>query len=326
MDAVAVQVVVDPRAECADRDRARRALAEALAGARAPRNGGTRPGEASMDQWTLRMTVAREGKERVATATLSDDTGAPVARRTLGGGREAAGCASLARAVGAWAALVLDDEASRAEERAPAPPPEARERPVAPPLLDRGAPAVRAMDSVRPERGARARRPRLVDVGALAFLRNGVTSSGGVAGAAPFAVVELGPGFLLRPALGVGQGTDELSVGGSKRSRLGFVGVRLDLCRRIPGNYLERRGLELDLCGGLDAGAAWVGGTPTQSSAAAARLGAGPAVALRGELGAGFALEIRGAAGANLVRAPLAGASAPLLALSSELGVSWRLP
>jgi hypothetical protein len=98
-----------------------------------------------------------------------------------------------------------------------------------------------------------------------------------------------------------------------------YLGARADICRRIPGNYLDRRGIEADLCAGVDGGVV----TPTTlANPQTLRLGTGPAVAMRGELGGGAALEVRAATGANLLQ--FASDMTPLVYACAELGLSVR--
>jgi len=105
--------------------------------------------------------------------------------------------------------------------------------------------------------------------------------------------------------------------------------ARADFCRRIPGNYIERRGIEADLCAGLETGivTSEQSGSAYPGGASALRAGMGPSANLRGELGSGLALEVRGAFGLNYLNAPVYNeAPAPLVFASAELGVSVRLP
>jgi len=154
----------------------------------------------------------------------------------------------------------------------------------------------------------------------MVYLRNGLMTTGGVAGLSPFVTVELTPSWVLRPALFFGRSTERITThSGDEGSVLSHLGARTDICRRIPGNYTERRGLEADLCAGVEAGIV----TPTTVvNQKAGRVGAGPAVSMRGELGGGVALELRALLGANLVQ--YASVATPLVFGSAELGVSVR--
>src|SRR5262245_57019033 len=131
VDAIPVEVVVEATSACPDRARAQAALADALASARAPRRGGP------ARTWILRLAVDDEAKTKKATARILDDGGETVAEHTI---TDRSACTPLARALGAWASLVLDDELSRAREAAdvPPPPPKQEEKPLAPVKLDSG--------------------------------------------------------------------------------------------------------------------------------------------------------------------------------------------
>lgn len=109
---------------------------------------------------------------------------------------------------------------------------------------------------------------------------------------------------------------------------LSHLGARVDFCRRIPGNYVERRGVELDLCAGVEGGVVTSDALASDGrSGTAGRAGIGPAANLRGELGGGLALEVRTLFGTNLVATSILDESRPpLVFASAELGVSMRLP
>jgi hypothetical protein len=170
---------------------------------------------------------------------------------------------------------------------------------------------------------ARSSAPRRsIEVGMMVYLRNGMTTTGGFAGLAPFVTIEVSPGWVLRPELLLGRSTSPLPVG-AEASGFSHAGLRADFCRRIQGNYLDRRGIELDLCAGLEGGVITADTTAARGSGTSGRLGTGPSANLRGELGAGVALEVRGVAGANLLAfAP----DTPLVFAAVELGASMRFP
>ena len=341
MDAVVVEAVLEARAECSDADRARAALNEALLAARAPAHGGSRPHGARPTRaapdgahWTVTMTVARSEGTRApksVEAVILDDAGVVVAQRTLTD-RSARACLPLARAVGAWASLVLDAEMNRAKDDdgqdvAPKTASFSASLPAQDPTGGVGREGT--IRDVAAEPVAKDP-PRTIELGTMVYLRNGMTSAGGIAGLAPFITVEVSPGWMLRPGLYFGRSTTRVAVSTetlgqeTQSAMVSHLGARADLCRRIPGNYVERRGIELDLCGGVEGGA-------VRSDAAglgtAGRFGIGPSANLRGELGAGLALEVRGLLGANLVNAPMGGEpNAPLVFAAGELGVSMRLP
>ncbi len=265
---------------------------------------------------------------RTAEATIFDDGGNIVAQRTVTE-RNAKTCGSLARAAGAWASLVLDAEAQR-----PTPARLAHDDGTGTSSIanDRGAAAL-PYDPVAPwpADAARTEAPRwrrAIEIGGMAFLRDGAASTGGLGGLSPFVAFEIVRSVLLRPSFAFASSTVAASTGDGHQMSLTYYGGRLDLCRRIPGNYMERRGIELDICGGGEMGS--VMGSSYGSagpSSDALRAHVGPSAALRGEIGAGIALELRGMTGVNLARAPLRleGEAPPLLA-SAEVGASVRLP
>jgi hypothetical protein len=270
------------------------------------------------------MTVAPgAGGPKSVDAVIVDDAGTIIAQRTLTD-RSARACLPLARAVGAWASLVLDAEMNRAKDddsheggRQPGSP----LPPAAPHVADPNVVAGRE-GSIRdsaPEPTSPAVR-RSIELGTMVYLRNGLMTTAGVIGLSPFVTVELTPSWVLRPALFFGRSTERISnSAGDDDSMLSHLGARTDLCRRIPGNYIDRRGIEADLCAGLEGGLV----TPNMgANKRAGRLGAGPSVNMRGELGAGVALEIRALVGSNLLQ--YASDQTPLVFASAELGVSVR--
>jgi hypothetical protein len=327
VDAVSVDAVLEARAECSDADRAQAVLADALTAARAPRRG--REG-----RWTVTVRVSRLPKSLSAEAEIVDDRGTPVAQRTVTD--KSAKCAPVARAIGAWATLVLDaelvrakDDADRAEAAAAPPDPPVGAAAAPPPS---GAPDG-PFDG--PYGDGSPPPTRTLELGMMMYLRNAVATTGGVGGLAPYVSVEVARSWMLRPGLLLGRSTTAVPVDDSGTTALfSQYGVRLDMCRRVPGNYIEHRGIELDLCAGLDASVLVPGElrqNPSASRPATAgtadRIAVGPSMILRGELGAGFALEIRGVGGINTITSGFGSeGDIPAFTASGELGVSWRLP
>jgi len=341
VDALAVEVVLESQADCADLERARAALSEALGAARAPAHGGARlrgsrptspPSSAPGAHWTMTMTVAaaaassatRPSASKSADAVIVDDAGTIVAQRTLTD-RNLRSCLPLARAVGAWATLVLDAEMVRAKDDDGAL--------TTPAIEEDSAKDVETRRSLRlvhthpdldstavGEGGDRPSPKRSLEVGAMVYVRDGVLATGGMAGVSPFVAIELANAWVIRPSGAFGR-----STAGSVA--MSHVGGRADLCRRIPGNYTERRGIEADLCAGFEAGVLTSQATETTRGDSVARAGFGPAATLRGELAGGVALEVRGLVGANFIQSALLGQGAPpLVFAAAELGVSMRLP
>lgn len=286
------------------------------------------------------MTMAPSGAMTSVEAIIVDDAGTIVAQRTLTD-RSARSCTPLARAVGAWASLVLDAELARAkDDDGPGSSSYSASSLAAPsdsgPIVRLAGPAVRndTIDALGRDALASAPRPT-IEIGTMMYLRNGLTPTGGFAGVSPFLTVEVTSGWVLRPSLAFGRSTSAIPVGGGRPSTkeapdttpdMSHIGARADFCRRIPGNYIERRGIEADLCAGVEGGII-MSDTPLAGDRTVGRLGMGPAVNLRGELALGLALEIRGLAGANIVDSSVyQEGPPPLVFAAAELGLSVRLP
>lgn len=305
MDAVAVDAVVEARAECADLERARAALGDALREARGPRRDGAR-----VARWNVTVRVSQPSSaERRAEGVIVDDRGTLVAQRTISdrGGRT---CVPFARAVGAWASLVLDDEMARARDGAATADTSASTATTtttSEPIARSEHPA--APSEAEPDHApANAASQHTVEVGGMMMLRGG-DGTGGFAAFSPYANFEIARGWLFRPSVAVGRSPAREGL---------IVGMtRVDLCRRVPGNYIERRGIELDVCAGAD--------VVRISDAFASTTGL--ALNLRGELGAGLAIELRSAAGVVLTKGPIVQPDdGPPIMATAELGLSVRLP
>jgi hypothetical protein len=317
MDAVPVELIVESRTACPDAARARAALDDALAGAQGPRRAGN---VGSSPHWLVTVRLHREIDLGGAEAVIADDAGREVARREVT--ERGRACVPLTRALGAWASLVLDQELARGAR--------------GPGGGDGGAPAAPALRGARhgngmdfllptappPDHVPAASAARAVEVGASVSLRSGLVGSGTAAFAAPHVAFQVGQAVILRPSLLAGGSTDRVPT--SRGAALAFTAyaARVDACRRIPGNYIDRRGIELDVCGGGE-----VAFIRTSDADSGARASLGPSAVLRGELAWGVALEVRAAAGANLARASIGGETrAPLLVAAGEVGVSTRWP
>ncbi len=321
MDVAPVEVSVEARSGCSDESRARAALDEALASAHGPRRSSaasmkpsTREGDGP--RWIIAVRLERDGGVGHAEAIIRDDVGHEVARRSVTERGKA--CAPLTRALGAWASLVLDQELARAHDEDATPKAAPGETSVTP---YRGTGYL--LPTASPDRGAGTEPPdRIVELGALAFLRSGLVGATSTAGLSPYVNVQVSPSIFLRPSLALGWSTDRVAVKNGT-SRYTTAGGRFDACKRIPGNYIEQRGIELDLCAGGDLMIV----VTQESSLSRLRSSIGPNANLRGELGGGFALELRGGFGANLARAALSTEDpAPLLVATGEVGVSARWP
>jgi hypothetical protein len=136
----------------------------------------------------------------------------------------------------------------------------------------------------------------------------------------------MGQDILLRPSIAFGQAT-----GTALRSSWGVA--RVDTCLRIPGLYSPGKGIQLDLCGGLEAGLSYVAsGTQSGEPAAGQTLpyvAIGPSVDLRAELGTA-AVTLRGVVGYDLTGEGFTDVTgtrmdAQPVPLRLELGFSWDL-
>jgi hypothetical protein len=123
--------------------------------------------------------------------------------------------------------------------------------------------------------------------------------------------------WVLRPSLAIGTSTAPIASNTPGGANVTYFGGRIDFCRRIPGNYIDRRGLEVDLCGGGD------GGVAASKINDVVRASLGTSVVLRGELGNNFGVETRMTVGANLLRGGL-GEDAPFFVAAGEVGGSVR--
>jgi hypothetical protein len=150
--------------------------------------------------------------------------------------------------------------------------------------------------------------------------------AGSYIGMATFLADEIGDALFLRPsvAVGVSQATNLPST---------FAAARFDLCVRLPGHYVRRSGMQLDLCGGADGGFSYLSsgrlsGTPPEGKLLP-YVDLGPAVGLRAEVGA-LAVLLRVAGGVDLVRESFQDVNdtrvdAPAWSYRLELGLSWDL-
>jgi hypothetical protein len=268
----------------------------------------------------MRVERGRRDAELRATGEITDRVGAAVAHRTIE--RPGGECAGLARAIGVWASLVLDEEVQRAVESAPVPPP-AREPPP-PPEPGWPEPAL-PPDRPPPESQlflAHAKGERDLEVGATSLLM-AATTGGVFAGGAVFAVVEVGAGWFLRPSLEMGRTVTSISASGAFAT---LGASRFDACKRIPGNYLEQRGMQLDLCAGPELGFVEVDATGPGAPPGTLLLAAfGPSIDFRGELGSALSVLIRGVAEVSVPETTANGqvSETPYIA-RAEVGLSWR--
>jgi hypothetical protein len=315
------RIVVEQPAPCADARSAEEVLGRVL-----------QPNVSPRGKWTVLVRVRRDPDALTAEGEITDETGAPVAHRSIRKETRAKDpeCAALVRAAGVWASLVLDEELQRAHDNeanakknevsttnaAPWPAPQS---PPPPP------PPESSLFLKNPENR------RSFEVGAGAAYMYGTLGDTGAAigGAQIYAIIEVGSGWLLRPTILGGRSLKEVSSSGDIGAT--WVAGRFDACRRLPGNYIERRGIQMDVCGGAEGGT--VALDTDSSRRAVGLLAPGGTLAIRGELASDLAAEVRGLVGVNLIRpklfdsdSPDRSAVQPLLVYARlEVGLSWRL-
>ena len=316
VDLVPIETVIEAESSCADRARAEAILSASLASARGPRR--THDDAA---RWHLRMSVTPGAAgTKAASARMTDDGGRIVADRAVTD-KTAGSCVALARAVGAWAQIVLDDEvvreqseADRREREAPPPPPQTHEPAFPASAVQR---PVDADDVTASE--PRTSSTRTVDVGTMLFLRNGAARAGGMFGVSPFVAIGFGERWVLRPSVMYATSTSKVPPDQSNSAPFNSIGGRLDLCGRVPGNYINHRGIELDLCMGGDAIHVW------SRHGSVDRGSVGPSGTLRGELGGNVGVEFRTMVGLALNTRPISNEGpAPPFVTAFELGGSMR--
>jgi hypothetical protein len=315
------KIVLEQPAPCSDGQKAAETLRRALAPSLAPR-----------PAWTVSVRFERASAHLSAEGEITDELGAPVAHRAMK--QDSGECSALARAVGVWASLVLDAEIERASAAAAKPTqPAASAASGASGTLPRTAlpvtteetassaplwPAPAPREKPQPEARLLLAHPegeRTIEVGATTFLMGG-TGSGIVAGPSAFAVFEVGRGWFLRPTVAIARTLEDLSPS----SDATWGAARFDACGRVPGFYLERRGIQLDICGGAEGGFLEGNGWLLPFAAV------GPSMGLRGELGGDLSAMVRAVAEVNLLRdTSTPGVDPDLFVGRAEVGLSWRI-
>ncbi|WP_394843725.1 hypothetical protein LZC95_42585 [Pendulispora brunnea] len=291
--------MIERPAPCVEREAAEGLFVDALKQSSAPDAGWTMRVDVRRDKTTLPGSGSSKAILR-ARGELSDPSGTVVASRDFSVRGES--CAPLARAIGVWASLVLDQ---RDSEVRPAPPKEEAAKPTvaekrvtsSPPPPDPVTgpvwPTPQRAEGPYPEQALFLRHPsgsRTLELGASTFLMN-AGDSGAIAGGSFFMVVELPAGVFLRPRLSYGRNFRPLQSVGEESRGLGTA--RLDLCGRMPGFYLDRKGLALDICGGGEGGFLNVSGSETREAHTLAYGAFGPGISLRGEFANDFVAEVR---------------------------------
>jgi hypothetical protein len=305
------RIVVESHGSCSNGEHVAGQLLEAIAAARAP-------GHA----WTLTMRVeATTAHALRAEGEITDENGFRIADRVLS--VPAGDCSGLARAVGVWASLVLDEEMAHARSQA-----EAKQAKTVPPVAV-AAPA-ESLDVLWPAPAPTVKAPpesdwylhhddgRTFEVGAAAFLMAGA-GAGAMAGASPYFIIEAGDGIFLRPSFAIGQSVSALNQPPAVSALL--LAGRFDTCLRIPGLYTQNRGMQLDMCGGTDIGFLDV----SSSDVRLPFVSLGPSLDLRGELGSVLSASLRGGAGLNATSGTTGGIYQPLWSGRLELAFSWKV-
>jgi hypothetical protein len=321
------RIVVESRASCASTERVEDVLHDALGAARAP-------GHA----WTVSMRVQPTADHALhAEGEITDGLGLRVADRLLS--VPASDCRGLARAVGVWASMVLEQEVARRRSvvgGSPVSPSPAA--PAAKSVEDSKTPIVslttesQSGDSLWPAPAQTEKRvpegewylhhehddARTLELGVASFLMTGATN-GAMAGGSPYAIIEAGDGVFLRPSVAVGETLTALNSPPIQHAML--IAGRFDACLRVPGLYSQNRGIQLDLCGGTDFG--YVNDTTDDKTYAFVSVG--PSLDLRGELGSSLSAAIRTVTGFNVTGMAVSPLLQPLWSGRLELAFSWKV-
>ncbi len=294
-------IVIEAPDVCADAARAGVALRDALGASVAPAAG-----------WRLRVSSEAHGPRVLVKATLDDERGAGVAHRDLDVARGER-CGSVVDAVGVWASMVLDVEHDRKRARMAA-----RKKPPVVTVADQAAwPPPSPPTPVNDEAAPILDHPegrRTVELGGAGLLMSGV----GVTAVSPFVggdvslTAETGKGIFVRPSL-----LWATSLG----QHAGYYGLRVDVCVRLPGNYIERHGLQLDTC--LSTEIAGLDEITGDQHATQVLFAPGASLGLRGELASNLSVDVRGLAGFDVGHTGAEPAN--LLALRTEVGLTWRV-
>jgi hypothetical protein len=121
-----------------------------------------------------------------------------------------------------------------------------------------------------------------------------VAGTGALAGAGLYGVIEAGNAWYLRPTIAFGRTVQPLPASEAAFGKWGAG--RMDACKRLPGLYLERRGIQLDMCAGGEIGfVTFIYPSTPNADAQKVRVDApagrslpflavGPSLGLRGEL------------------------------------------
>jgi hypothetical protein len=264
-----------------------------------------------------------------AQAKITDELGILVADRALS--VSAGDCRGLARAVGVWASLVLEQELARSRSivasNAATPTASSRESGTSAAAWRESQlsvlwPAPAPLEKPVPEGDWYLHHEhddtRTLELGVTGFLMSGA-GAGAVAGASPFAIIEAGHGVFLRPAFYVGQALTALNSPPVLNAL--WMAGRFDTCLRLPGLYTPSKGMQLDLCGGADFGFV----DDSTDDEIIPYVSVGPSLDLRGELGSSLSAAIRGVTGINATSGTTGPVYQPLWSGRLELAFSWKV-
>lgn len=260
--------------------------------------------------WSVHVRVMSVGHEASpslrADGEILDGRGISISRRSFT--NPGTMCAPLAKAIGVWASLALDDERAKLGPDA---------KPPAPPAGDASHAKHKGHgfdeeDDVDPDLQPNRPPPEehTRELGVASVLEGGVADRP-LFGPAVYGVMDLGAGFLLRPTIAFD------ATFASQQTIHGAT--RIDICGRLRGNYHAQRGLDAEICAGSEMGFLRESGTTLPL------LALGPALGLQGELASNFAVTLRGIGNINLLGGSIGEFSPQTLAGRVELGVTWKL-
>ncbi|GEM_PF-2931750 len=301
-------VVIEAEDACAGSPKAEGWVRESMRGSVAPRG-----------VWTVRVSSPSPSH---VLGVLEDEQGRPVAHRDLYL-KNPHECEGTMHAVGVWASLVLDTEIDRAKQRE-------REREVAAKedadklvarrAADADSSSVAALQkrdgsSEDADAGAPNKKlPSRIEIGASTDLVSGLGGpTATYLGVSAYVFVEAGFGLFLRPSASYAHSLGDMPIN--------WGSGRLDFCARVPGNYQDRKGLQLDVCFGPEAGAMSLKGS-TGDNRVRPLFGFGPTMSLRGDLVSAFGVVVRVATAYNIVHGEELDPIAPV-SVRGEVGVSW---
>jgi hypothetical protein len=299
------RIVFEEPSPCPDVPRAEGTLRRTLDPSRAPTAG-----------WTITLRIIRANGALQADGEITDATHAPVAHRIFTHVKDE--CASLARAVGVWASIVLDTELDRVRDEPPPSPPRAT---PAPAVVDASDTPLDRADETRYEKD-----DRTLELGGTAFLLGGMGTTA-VAGVSLYTMVQIGGTVFMRPALSYGSAVR--GVDGPSGVGATWGGARFDFCTRLVGAHLDSRALRVDACFGAEVGFVHVDAGPydgiymSTPEFTVPTLDLAPSMALSGDLNSFLSVELRGFGFVNTLPGHLAVQPA-LLGGRVELALAWQ--